>query len=383
MNNNKYLTNLFHKYLNQQTSEAELEEILHYFQLSDHDDFLIELIEQELNKNAKVDVNLVESIGDNIAKNLFAQTKPKKILTIRKLLPYVAAAVVLVVAGIVFFDTWMQSFFQPSLVENNMINPGTNRATIRLSNGDVFNLDEGQGVLFNNGEELKYGDGTRISNLEDSQDVTISVPRSGHYAVTLSDGTKVWLNSESMLTYPSRFDTNNRTVWIVGEAYFEVAHDANRPFVVKTQRDQVAVLGTKFNVHAYPDDNSQHVTLVDGEVEVKDLTTQAKYKLKPGQQAIRKMSSAMHVIKVDPQEYVAWKDGVIVLQGYDLGEIFLQLGRWYDVDFDEVPESIKADRLYGILRRDVPLNDVLQTIKDNYKTIDFSIKGRRVMMSSK
>src|SRR5690606_24364994 len=116
--------------------------------------------------------------------------------------------------------------------------------------------------------------------LDEPQLVTLATPRAGQYAVTLSDGTRVWLNSVSELVYPTRFDDQERNVWVKGEAYFEVAHDSNRPFIVHSAKQNIRVLGTKFNIHAYDDEIIHHTTLVQGSVEVWHTKLEKDFRLK-------------------------------------------------------------------------------------------------------
>src|SRR5690606_16245702 len=130
-------------------------------------------------------------------------------------------------------------------VTEKVILPGGNRATVTLSNGEVLTLSEEHGELINKDNVLAYGDGSAIHSLDGSQLVTLATPRAGQYTVTLSDGTRVWLNAVSELVYPARFDSQERSVWVKGEAYFEVAHDAQRPFIVHSEGQRIAVLGTR------------------------------------------------------------------------------------------------------------------------------------------
>lgn len=381
MENKEYLANLFRKYLAQQHTKAELDEILRYFQLTRYEEFLTQLIEQELDKNPEGDTSLIKSIGDDVARNLFRQTRPKTSYRLNRWLPYAAAILLLFATGLVLYYKQYRDPADLALATENIILPGSNRATITLGDGQVLTLSEDYEGIVSKGDALVYTDGSTIQALEEAQLVTLTTPRAGQYAVTLSDGTRVWLNAVSELVYLTRFDDHERNVWVKGEAYFEVAPDPDRPFVVHTRGQRISVLGTRFNIHAYEDEKPQHTTLVQGSVEVKDIKSQSVLRLTPGQQAVSKLTGGLSVVDVDPQEYTSWKDGVIVLHGYELEDILLQLERWYDVEFGEIPAGIKSDKLFGMIRRDVPLNDVLQTLRDNYNTIQFKINGRRITMS--
>ncbi|SMG44557.1 FecR family protein [Sphingobacterium psychroaquaticum] len=385
MEDKAHINNLFKKYLDGSVSEAELDELLRYFHLTDHSEVLHELILQELDQEPDADATVVAAMGDQIAKKLFQQTKPSNNFQFKRWLAYAAAALLF---GAIGFGTYRYlntegTTSSPQVVHENIIQPGGNRATITLDNGQVVVLREDQEGIVNKGDALFYADGSPVEGLGEVQQVRLTTPRAGQYTVTLHDGTKVWLNAASELIYPLHFDSRERHVQVDGEAYFEVAHNPLQPFVVKTQKQQIHVLGTRFNVHAYTDEAMQHTTLEQGAVEIQSPNNPTSLRLKPGQQAFTTGTEALALRTVDPQEYISWKDGIIMLNSYDLPEILRQLERWYDVEFSDLPAGITSDRVFGMIQRDVPLNDVLQTLKDNYNTIQFKINGRRIMVSKR
>src|SRR5690606_24897985 len=147
--------------------------------------------------------------------------------------------------------------------------------------------------------------------------------------ITLPDGSKVWLNAESSITYPTTFVDKERKVEITGEAYFEVSHNAQQPFIVASAQQLVEVLGTEFNVNAYNDDHSINTTLLKGSVRIKTTSNQTTI-LTPGQQA-RVSNETIRVNDVQTEDYIAWKNGLIVLNHADLSSVVKQIERWYDV----------------------------------------------------
>ena len=388
MEDRKQIAKLFQKYLDQQCTAEELDKILWYFQLTEHDEQLVQLIEKELDQNIDEGTELIRSIGDTVAHNLFNKTRPqKKTYSFKRWLPYAAAVLLLAVSAMVLYQYTVNSHpsddsSKNTFAGNEIILPGGNRATVTLENGQVLTLSEDQEAVINTGDALAYADGTPIQHLDKAQLVTLATPRAGQYSITLSDGTKVWLNAASELIYPTHFEGNERHVQVKGEAYFEVAHDKHKPFIVQTDQQSIQVLGTRFNIHAYTDEAVQHTTLVEGSVKVKSNADQNGLQLRPGQQAVSKTDGGLSIVQVDPKEFTSWKDGIILLNSYDLPEILRQLERWYDVKFDEIPKGVKTDRVFGMIHRDVPLNDVLQTLKDNYNTMNFKINGRRIMIST-
>jgi transmembrane sensor len=169
---------------------------------------------------------------------------------------------------------------------------------------------------------------------------TITTPRGGQYQVTLSDGSKVWLNAASSLKFPAAFSNNERVVELTGEAYFEVAkltgpsvagREGSRiPFKVITANQTVEVLGTHFNVNAYDDEATINTTLLEGSVKIVQAKTNASQLLKPGQQA--KMGANIRVSDVDASQAVAWKNGYFIFSHEDIGSIMRQVSRWYDIN---------------------------------------------------
>lgn len=384
MKDKEQLIILFRKYLADQHTEAELDEILRYFQLLEHDDQLVRLIEQELEQPLDADTSLVTAIGEQVAHSLFQQTRPATVHKLNQWLRYAAAMLLCGVIGVGIYQYTRETDIpaERPLMAEHIIQPGGNRATITLDNGQTLTLSEDQGGIINKDEVLTYADGSAIKGLEAVQLVTLATPRAGQYTVTLSDGTKVWLNAASELIYPTHFDKAERSVQVRGEAYFEVARDPKRPFIVRTDKQQISVLGTTFNIHAYADETVQHTTLVEGAVMIENLKDQKSFRLNPGQQAVSKAGDVLSILQVDPQEYVSWKNGIIILNSYDLPEILRQLERWYDVEFGAIPAGIKSAHVFGMIKRDVPLNDVLKTLSDNYSTIQFKINGRRITMET-
>lgn len=378
------IQNLFNKYLQGECSVEELDKLLVYFH-AESDESLVERIEAELNKNNPYDKTLVTEIGNRVADNLFKITKPASVFPYKKGLAIAASISLIFAIGGYLFKQLMNNsdnLDQQSLVES-IIQPGTNKAIITLDNGDEFPLSEKKVGLITKGNKIYYEDGSLVEGLSATQQVAITTPRAGQYAITLSDGTKVWLNAASKIKYPIAFGKKERSVEVVGEVYFEVAHDRKRPFKVYAASQEIEVLGTKFNVSAYDDDLLQTTTLLEGAVLIKSNKSKAQYRLKPGDQAIQNRDGESAIKKVDPLDYTSWKDGIIMIHTNNLSEILRQLERWYDVDFDKVPDGILASQVFGMIRRDVPLNDVLKSLRDNYTTVDFKIKGRRIMVLKK
>lgn len=179
---------------------------------------------------------------------------------------------------------------------------------------------------------------------------TVSVPRGKEFSLQLSDGTKVWLNSASSLRFPVRFGEGPREVVVTGEAFFDVAKDADRQFIVHADTVAVAVYGTAFNIAAYEDETDVETTLLRGSVEV--TSGRRKVMLKPGQQArVGRSGAIFDVRQVPAEEYAAWTRGVFAFQEEPLSSICRKLSRWYDIEI--LPSGFDADqvRYTGEIRR--------------------------------
>lgn len=179
---------------------------------------------------------------------------------------------------------------------------------------------------------------------------TVTVPRGKEFSLRLSDGTQVWLNSESSLVFPVRFGDGPREVTVTGEAYFDVAHDASRRFVVHADTVSVSVYGTAFNLSAYADEGTIETTLVRGSVEVRSGHRRAM--LQPGQQArVGREGAIFDVRQVAAEDYAAWTRGLFTFNDEPIASICRKLSRWYGVEI--VPRGVDADkvRYTGVVKR--------------------------------
>lgn len=211
---------------------------------------------------------------------------------------------------------------------------------------------------------------------------TLRVPTCGFYQLELSDGTKVWLNSVTELRYPVEFTGKERKVYLSGEAYFEVTHDTEHPFVVNVEGMDTRVYGTKFNVNAY-DQNLIQTTLVSGSVGIQVLATGKEVMLQPNQMAeYTRSTRSVSTKEVDPYTYTAWKDGKFVFESITLELIMHQLERWYGIDVVYQNPQAKDNEFRGVINRDMDLEKVLSVIKKT-SDVTFKIEGKTVTVSNK
>lgn len=265
------------------------------------------------------------------------------------------------------------------------IQPGGDRALLRLADGSVIVLDSAaNGNLIDQGavKVIKLdGKLTYLGNEPGTDEPTyntITTPRGGQYQLVLSDGSVVWLNAASSLRFPVAFTGNERRVEITGEAYFEVAKNAKQPFKVAVAgRGEVEVLGTHFNINAYADEATINTTLLEGSVKV-TVKGATPVQLKPGQQA--QMGSSVSVINnVDTEEVIAWKTGWFSFDRTDIATIMRQVSRWYNVDvvFEGQPDKRTFS---GVVSRSNSMAEVLKIMEK--AGVRFHIEGKRVTVSS-
>ncbi|MFA6084332.1 FecR domain-containing protein [Mucilaginibacter sp.] len=301
----------------------------------------------------------------------------------------IAASILLLVSVSLL---WYTSQKQPALTaqlekpKTPDIMPGDNNAVLTLANGSKVILNSAQ-----NGQIARQ-EGTTIQKVKDGQLVyatavntnaqeglqwnTITIPKGGQYGLVLADGTRVYLNSASSLTYPTAFSGTSREVSLKGEAYFEVAKNAKMPFKVNVNdRQQVEVLGTHFNIEAYSDDRVIHTTLLEGSVKL--LYRDKQTILKPGQMAVNDIGASSLLIKpADSDEVMAWRNGMFIFNNENITSLMKRISRWYDIDV-VFKGNMKDISFVGNYSRNKSLANLLRNIESTER-VHFLIEGRRV-----
>ena len=265
------------------------------------------------------------------------------------------------------------------------IAPGGNKAILTLADGTKVILDTaGNGAIIKQGGvtviklngQLAYDPSN--SELPDASTVTyntITTPKGGLYGLLLADGSKVWLNAASSLRFPTVFTGNERRVELTGEGYFEVAHNAEKPFHVTVNNLDVQVLGTHFNINSYSDEPAVKTTLLEGRVMIRE-SDKLVY-LNPGQQAIAQPGQANFRIvnDTDVEEVVAWKNGLFIFNNTPLENIMRQIARWYNVDI-VYQGSVPQDTFNGNISRNTNLSEVLKVLE--FSNIRFKVEGNTI-----
>jgi transmembrane sensor len=300
-----------------------------------------------------------------------------------------AAAVLIIVAGTVWWalhkpEPASQKMASIEQRYKNDVMPNRNTNTLTLADGTIIPLDGkhtgaiakqgGSGITNKNGELIYHG-GNNPTSYEKLYNVVSAQRGGGHLTTVLSDGTKVWLNAASSLRFPVSFYGNERRVELTGEAYFEVAKNSTMPFIVTAKGAETKVLGTHFNVNAYPDEVFSSTTLLEGSVQV-------NYKSKstllfPGQEAIMPANGGITVSQPDLDVIMAWKEGMFQFNKTRLEDVMRQLSRWYDVDISY--EGLPAQKEFGgTVMKDQSLATVLKGLEKS--NVHFRIEGRKIIV---
>ncbi len=303
-----------------------------------------------------------------------------------------AAVLVIGIAGIIFYLS-RQPVKESNVTDNSIIIPvesgdalpGTSKAQLVLADGSVISLDSARNM------QLKEEDGTYIDkqsgklvyndNAGGNGKIlfnTLSTPRGGEYQLVLPDGSKVWLNAASSIKFPTRFEGKDRTVFLQGEAYFEVAKNKGMSFQVKLDKDMtVQVLGTHFNIMGYNDENEVKTTLAEGIVKVTNQFNAVL--LSPSKQAVlKKTDQSLAVSNADVAKALAWKNGMFEFDGDDLPYIMRQLSRWYDVDIS-FAGAIPKGTYNGAIRRQALLSKVLEILR--VAGVQYKMEGKKLIVT--
>ncbi len=375
---------------------------------------LLEYIENKLDKDASLDVKeWIEENAENQAyyeqfrRNYFfmrwgmrgrcvkgkfelIEGKLRRRRLIRKVITFSAVAAILIVIGI-----GLEFFYVPQEIGlaqggNSIIYPGGARAMLQLSSGEVVPIStkkkmlkekNGTSIEINNKGEVSYKENkTGKDEIQKEVYNKLLIPRGGEFVVTLDDGTRVWLNSATEFSYPVNFISERRTVYLKGEAFFEVSCDTTRPFVVFADGCSVKVYGTQFNVNTHKDGVVQTV-LVSGSVACQGGRSEVL--LKPGERAVyQKEAESIAVEQVNVNPYIAWKDGTFIFENESLENIMEILSLWYDIDvFYAYPEARNV-RLTGDMKRYKEIQELLYFF-EQISDVKFVIKGKAITVKSK
>lgn len=296
----------------------------------------------------------------------------------------VAAAVV--VMGFLAYGLLNRQEPQPEIVvAERVLLPGNGQVSLTLGSGQKVELNRTNSRMIQVDSNLKIKEDSglvayqHIAGLAGKEKHTLTVGRGAEYRLKLDDGTLVHLNADSKLIYPVSFGADKREVILEGEAFFEVTKDSERPFVVHCPDYDVQVLGTSFNISAYPEEDFSHTTLVEGKVDV--VRKGEACRLAPGYQAYEK-SGNLEIRKVNPSAYVSWRDDRFGFDNESLEVVMRKLARWYDMEVFFANSDIRKIRFSGYLPKYSNVTDIFN-ILELTANVSFSLKGRVVTVMGK
>lgn len=404
MSKEEKIESLFRKYSENECTQEEVKQLLSYFESGENESLLKHLIEKYLETGG------AGANNDNLLNNVFrkltaeidthdsaavndVESPPSRRSNWYKV--SAAAAVLFLFSSVGYLafnnkDSSQKKTHDTAVVGNRVtdIQPGTDNAFLTLDDGSTINLDK-----VNDGELVQLGNIVvsksrgkityrRVEGSPEAEKIvysTVTTLRGNEYHLILEDGTGIWLNAESSVRFPVAFSGNERRVAITGEAYFEVAKMPSKPFLVDVQsaagNGRIEVMGTHFNVSAYPDDAEVKTTLLEGSVKI--MKSNKTKTLSPGEQA-RYSAEDMSVAKnVDVSEVMAWKEGLFIFNNTDIKAILKEVARWYDIEV-LFEGDITAEGFTGKISKSLPLSKFLKVLEMN--GIRTRLEGRKVIV---
>lgn len=381
----KYYLELLNKLFNNSITKEELEKLTYFF-LNNQE---LESWPEYFGSKKEIEKRIYKKIESDLKLGL---SKESKIIPFYKkpLFKYAVAASIVLLISVTFIikngDSSIAIDPVNPIVVNNSIKPGVDKATLTLEDGSVVELDNNHTYknqnIQSNGNQIKY----KALNTERKEIAYnyLTIPRGGQYHLILSDGTQVWLNSESQLKYPVSFKAKEtrKVELIYGEAYFDVSSSTEHngaKFKVLNQFQEVEVFGTEFNIKAYKDELKVYTTLVEGKVAVNfEKNTQ---NLEPNQQSIWNLKTkSLDVRTIDVYNETSWRQGVFSFDNKSLSEIMKILSRWYDIDILIMNKDVETTEFVGILRKDRNLEDVIMNLKNLNVIEGYEIRDNVVLL---
>lgn len=403
--NSEHILELLEKYSGKQATKAEIDQLFTLLRSGDYDETVVSFVENQLQTFEPVNTediafwqNRLEGGAQRIT-GAIAEPRPvHRVHFLRKWGRAAAAIVIGLGIGVYIWKAEMKKTESGVAVKPVVISPGKNGAVLTLADGKQVVLDSlGNGVVADqNGTQVLLKEGTLAYESAGAAKGevafnTMTTPKGRQFKITLPDGTGVWLNAASSISYPTAFTGNERKVTVTGEVYFEVVKNPRMPFKVSiNNKALVEVLGTHFNVNAYPNEASVKTTLLEGSVkvtpeagnqksEVGSQRSEHSVVLKPGEQAEQSGAHSPLTIHHSPdlEQVMAWKNGLFNFEGASFKEIMQQLERWYDIEV-VYEKGIPDIEFEGKMTRDVPLNDLLKMLERS--AIHFRIEGRKLLV---
>jgi ferric-dicitrate binding protein FerR (iron transport regulator) len=382
---------LFREMASREESRAELDRLFaawigNDFPFAQNEDIDIDAMYLDLIETRNIPVAAEHLIG---AERPIARERPRFVLYRRRLINLgtaLAAACLLAVAGLFLMRQRIPPV-PPLAAKPTPIVAASDKAVLTLADGSRIVLDSvaaGNLAVQGNVQVVKLAGGQlayRPAGGNDAHPVynVMTTPRGGYYQLVLPDGSKVWLDAASSLRYPTSFAGKERSVELTGEAYFEIAPQKNQPFMVSSNGVTVEVLGTAFNMMAYPEEDAVRTTLVDGAVKV--VAGNDRQQIRPGQQAAwARGGSKLELSIPDMQQVLAWRREEFRFQDMKIGAIMRQISRWYDVDV-EFRGVLPGNEFNGVISRKKEVTELL-TVLEQTEDVHFVLEGRKIVVET-
>lgn len=348
-----------------------------------------QLFKSYVKANYAIDINMKHFDTENAKKEYLNRIKKEKkaIYKLYRVSKYAAAAVIVFALGFFFRGNIFTSSSETDtgIVKTNIIQPGTDKATLTLEDGSHVVLEKGNVFqtenISSNGEQILYKD--KIQNSKEVKYNYLTIPRGGEFFLKLSDGTQVWLNSESQLKYPVSFikGITRQVELVYGEAYFDVSSSEENngsKFKVFNNSQEVEVLGTEFNIKAYRDETHIYTTLVEGKVLVGNGVLSRH--LVPNQQSnLNIETNTIAIAKVNVKGEISWKDGIFSFVDKPLKDIMKVVSRWYDVDIIFENKNLESVEFIGVIDKRQSIEEVLSIMKSS-SINDYKINDRVIVL---
>lgn len=375
---------LFRAYMNQSCSEQDKEKLFAMMADQENDARLYEIIDRVMAEPGE-EIAIEEDRADEIL-SVLQQAIPQKHKRGRmvSITRWAAAAAVVTGFGALY---WMYPSSKPSKSNQQAatardIQPASQGAILTLGNGKQVTLDSLQkGVIANQGgTHVSLTQGTLAYDDHRAAAVsynTLSTPKGRLFHLVLPDGSDVWLNAASAVTYPTSFSGKERTVTLKGEAYFDIRPDAKKPFSVKlTDNTEVKVLGTAFNINAYENEHVIATTLINGSVQINAGNNSST--LKPGYQAsVAHTTPGIQVSRADTSQVLAWKNGIFNFEDADIQAVMKQLERWYDIDV-QYENGIPGIKFGGKMDRNLSLSNIIRMLE--ISDVHCRLEGKKLII---
>lgn len=332
--------------------------------------------------------------GDRIRKELLQHIQGTQVISMppsrRNYGPFKLAAAAAVIIGLTIPAIYF--FRQPAVTSVATVTkktapaegaPGQHKAVLTLANGEKIVLDsagiqqlaqQGNSAIHNQGGQLVYVKTKGANNAPIYNTLTTAAGET--YPLVLADGSRIWLNAASSIRFPATFAGDERRIELTGEAYFEIAHDAHRPFRIQVNQMTVDVLGTNFNINSYADEATINTTLLEGAVKIN--SKKGSIQLSPGEQSqVSPNGNVKRVTGVNTAEIIAWKEGYFQFESTDLTTVLRQFSHWYDVEI-VYEGSIKPRKFFGMISRRSSLVNVLKMLNAN--DVNYRLEGKKLIV---